>query len=718
MSDAVLRIYAKGNAKPLHHVRVTLQKQKFESDSDGRLNLSIPQDGDGFVRFVLGGYEPLEVAYSDLRPSGEFDIFLLPSLEGENVIVVTGKKREVQVSRKSVSIQEAAKVAPNADPAQVIKLLPGVQSRPYRAEAIIRGSGPRDSRYFIDDLEVPFLFHSIGDLSVIPGAMMKDVKFDSGGFGADQGDATGGIIVVQTQTQIPEAPKTEFVLNLPFYSGIFHSRPLSQNSGLSVGVRRSYVDIILRKILNERNKSSAKEEGSLTLVPYFADAQVVYWERNEDSYTKLSLLGAYDGLKAGFPSDSFTNLQGQASLEFLTSFVNLGLEHSNKLSQGWRIKTTPQVYYFNTSADIFGQTITTKNWVTRIPTQWTKRWNSEQSMNVGLDPAFHFVSVHYNAIIFDASDPTFDPEDAPIRQASFLSRYAKLAAWINFDQKLGAWTLSPGLRVFHDGSIRKISADPRLRTQYALNNENILKAAVGQYSNAPSGAKSSPEIGNPQLGFERAYHYVLGWERHWSEEWQTDLQVYDKHIFNVVASDSLTRYNNKGSLKSYGVEAFIRRNLTERLFAWLSYTYSRTLSRDSAQDAYVPAEYDQTHNLYLVANYRISTRWELGGRFNTHTGDTDTPVAYGVYNASLDKYQPRISAGSESSTRLATYNSLSLYAGHDWLFNAWKLNLRFGLESYWPKPQVLGTTYNYDYSKSEQQKGLSNIPFLELRGEF
>lgn len=41
--------------------------------------------------------------------------------------------------------------------------------------------------------------------------------------------------------------------------------------------------------------------------------------------------------------------------------------------------------------------------------------------------------------------------------------------------------------------------------------------------------------------------------------------------------------------------------------------------------------------------------------------------------------------------------------------------MRFGVEQYWPKPQVERISYNY--TKSEEAYGLTAIPFFELKGE-
>ena len=56
----------------------------------------------------------------------------------------------------------------------------------------------------------------------------------------------------------------------------------------------------------------------------------------------------------------------------------------------------------------------------------------------------------------------------------------------------------------------------------------------------------------------------------------------------MVATDSVNNLNNSGTLLSRGIEVFIRRNLTERLFGWLAYTYSINSQRDNPRPAVSP----------------------------------------------------------------------------------------------------------------------------------
>ena len=681
------------------------------SDPKGEVSISIPAEGDGVVRLFRNGYEPLDVQFSALRPPGEFDIFLYPAVSDDNVVVVTGQRRP-QVSRKTVSVEESRKIAPGGDPAQVVKLLPGVQTSGFGSDVIVRGSGPRDTRYYIDDLEVPFLFHSVGNLSVVPPALMTEVSFDAGGFGSEYGNATGGVIVIRTKNDIPERPMTELVANVPFYSGVFHTRPLSETSSLSVAVRRSYIEVFIDAAL--KNEEGG---GDITLVPYFADMHTVYLNKTENGHSKFTILGAYDGVSAAIPSDSFADEDGRASIEFKTSFINLGLEKMGRINRDWKYTTTPQVYYFESNANFVGNAFALDVTTVRSPTEFSKRLSKTEELVFGIDPAVGRADLDINAIDFRPDDPGFDPEDAHMRRVIVKIPFQNYSAWTSIDKQFGNVLVTPGVRAYYDSLIKKTSADPRLRARVAVNETNVIKTAVGQYSQSPDPAASSADFGNPDLKYIRSNHYVLGLETKWGENWVTEVQGFYKTAYDDVRSDVTTRYNSDGSFRSIGGELFIRRNLTGRLFGWLSYTYSKTEERDSDADPFRDSRYDQTHVLNLVSSYRLTSVWEIGTRYNYHTGDTFTPTTDSVYNANLDKYQPRDDPENKSSERLPDYNSVTVYATKDFLFDTWKMALKFGMESYWPKTQVFGIGYNYDYSKEEEQKGLTAIPFLEVRGE-
>ena len=95
---------------------------------------------------------------------------------------------------------------------------------------IIRGSAPSDSKYYVDDIEVPYVFHNIDDLAVVPGSLLQQVDFEAGGFGVEYGDAMGGVVKLITKSDIPERSTTEFTFNFPFYSGVYDRRPIGDDA--------------------------------------------------------------------------------------------------------------------------------------------------------------------------------------------------------------------------------------------------------------------------------------------------------------------------------------------------------------------------------------------------------------------------------------------------------------------------------------------------------
>ncbi len=703
-----LTVREKGSGIPLARVQIEASGQTFFTDPKGEVTLS---STGGILRFSKKGYEPLEMDLSPDFGAGPMpDVFLYPALSEENLVIVEGKKRP-QISRKSISMDESRKIAPGGDPAQGIKLLPGVQTSARSSEVIIRGSGPRDSMYFIDDLEVPFVFHRIGNLSLLPPLLMDQVDFDAGGFGPEYGNATGGIITIRTTKDIPERPKTEITANIPFYSGVFHTRPLSEDSSLSLGIRRSYAEFFVNQILKN-------QKGSITLIPYFGDLTGMYLLKKEGRTRKLTLLASQDGIRASIPSDSFADEEGRANLDLETGFINLGWEEAGRLDSLWKYRTTPQVFYyktkFNIADNLFRLTVTSL----RAPTHFTKKISPNGEWTLGIDPNVGWARVELDSFEFRNGDPTFDPEDAPKRTLTQTVPFQNLGFWTGVDYALTPeLTLSPGIRAFYATIIQKFSFDPRLRARYALSETQTLKAALGQYSQVPEYASASKDFGNPDLGYTRSIHSVLGLETRWSDAWTTDIQGFYKDINQKVVPDLTTRYSNKGQAQSLGGEFFLRRNQIDRLFGWLSYTYSKTKERNTKEDPFRDSPYDQTHILNLTGNYKLTALWDLGGRYNYHTGDTYTPVEGRVYNATLDKYQKRTRESQRNSKRLDDYHSLTCYGTKDFLFDTWKMTLKFGLESYWPKPQVMGMGSNFDYTKEEKQYGLSAIPFLELRGE-
>ncbi len=703
----VLRVLTKGNGRPLTRVEVKSGANVAFTDPKGEAVLMIPAGATGRLEIARAGYETTQIAIADLLKQPIYTLYLLPATPDDNEVIVRGMRRP-EVSRKTISVSESARIADGGDPVQVTKLMPGVQTQMFSPDIVVRGSGPSDSRYFIDAFEVPDIFHRIGNISVLPDQLTSDVEFSSGGFGPQYGNATGGIVVLRTKSEIPEVAKTEFRVNLPTYSTLYHERPLSDDSSIAVSIRKSYLDYFLPAVM--------PKDAGLTVVPAFADVHAFGVKRVDDGYYKVLAMGSMDGLKLVAPIDAATSEDGRGNIDIFTGFATFGVERMRRLSDAWSYTISPQVLYQKMDMTLLDNKLQWHGWQTSAHTEFRNRRSGNESTYVGIQPTYATVESFVEAPI-PQSDPFADFEEAPKQKSSRKYTFSDISAWIGHDQQLGDFILTPGVRVFYYDQISKTSVDPRFNLRYMVSKETSVKAAVGQYSRAPEVVEASPDFGNPDLDYEKSFHYVLGVETAWSDKWTTDVQVFAKRTIDVIVGDSAKHFVNSGSVISRGLEVFVRRNMTERFFGWLSYTYSKTQERDSDQESLRPAQYDQTHVATVAGSYRLTATWDLGLRVGYHTGDTYTPIRDAVYNADLDKYQPRADDAALYSARNPDFHQIDIFANKDFLFNTWKLALRFGVQYLALESQAFAVQYNYDYSKEEAVAGIPPIPYIELRGE-
>lgn len=703
------RILAKGTGIPLRRATLKIGDGQQFSGPDGIVSVDVAKSVSE-VEISRNGYKTEIVSIGDLTSDITLDVYLIPGQPDDNEVIVRGVRRQ-EVSRKTISAAEARALVPSGDPAQITRLLPGVQTQAFRPEIVVRGSGPNDTRYFVDQLEVPYIFHTFGSLSIIDPDQLSEVEFYSGGFGAQYGNAMGGIVILRTKDEIPERPMTDLTVNIPFYSAAYHERPLSADSSLAVSLRRSYIEFFLKKFL-------PKDSGA-TVVPYFGDAQVVYQKKDGENLDKLSLLTSYDGLKVIFNSPNASGEDGQGTFDLYNGFIIVGNEMRRRLDGGWQYATTPQASWTKVRQSIVDFKIDSDAYRFGVPIELTKRLSPKEKLYVGVDPAVNLFNIDVLAPQPPAGDPTFDFEEAPRINLKRTFRIPEIATWLAADRQIGDLILTPGLRGFYNSQIKRTAIDPRLSARYQIDSANAAKAAIGQFSQDPGqGAEASEEFGNPKLDYQKAIHYVLGLETTWNDLWNTDFQLFHKKAFNLLRGDPEDRYNNSGSLKSSGFEAFIRRNPTARMFGWLSYTYSVTEERNRDEDSFGPAQYDQTQVINLASNYKFTGQFQAGSRLGYHTGDRYTPVDGAVYNANLDKYQKRPLASDSNASRLPPFSQLDIFLQNDALYDTSKLLFRYGVQFLALERQAFGVDYNYDYSKETYFRSIPPIPYIEVKGQF
>jgi len=229
------------------------------------------------------------------------------------------------------------------------------------------------------------------------------------------------------------------------------------------------------------------------------------------------------------------------------------------------------------------------------------------------------------------------------------------------------------------------------------------------------------------VGPELAYHFGAGGEWKPTRLWSLDGELYYiarselVHFTNDSDLDgegmvSPERVINSGVSDTYGLELLVRRELSERVFGWASYTFSHSTQQRFADSARVPTAFDQTHNLNLVASWKPGGGWELGGRLRLSTGRPDTPYIGSTLDADSGGYRPV--SGGLRTTRTPVFQQVDVRVEKTWLFKLWSLGLYLDIQNVFSATNVEATQWDYRYRQSAPVSGVPFLPTLGVRGQW
>jgi len=190
----------------------------------------------------------------------------------------------------------------------------------------------------------------------------------------------------------------------------------------------------------------------------------------------------------------------------------------------------------------------------------------------------------------------------------------------------------------------------------------------------------------------------------------------DDQVVRVPRADGSEGYENIGTGKTYGLEALLRYRFDGRLFGWAAYTLSRSTRKEGPTEPERLFEYDQTHNLTVLASYALGRGWTLGSKFRYTTGSLYTPCHGGVLNAAAGAYACR--SGEPLSERLPAFHQLDVRVDKKWAFDAWNLTAYLDLQNVYNRSNAEAMDYNYNYAQSTTVSGLPLLPNIGVRGEF
>lgn len=523
-------------------------------------------------------------------------------------VSVAGRRYETQSPTEHRMGRAEVRLIPGAfgDPFRAIEILPGVtptvSGLPYY---YVRGAPPAAVGYFVDEVRVPYLFHFGLGPSVIEPALIKEVALHPAAFPARYGRYSGGIVAGETNDPADKL-RGESTIRL-YDAGAFVETPLANGrASVGLGGRVSYTALLL---------SLAVPEAKIDYRDYNARFSVRITDR-----TKLTAFGfgSYD-----YASET-SQTTGKENVLFASEFhrLDIRLDHEGEKSHS-RLAATVGVDRTRLEGNRFA-----RNHVLGLRGRHREALNEWAEVEVGAD------------VLFDFYDG-----DVPSPYAVSRKAYASALAFFSprTDSSSGAWasallrptkttevTLTARADVFTSAGVVAVGPSPRAAIRAPFTERIAGIFALGIAPQTPAFAIPLPGVGYRGIpgGLSYAYQKSAGIEaklpfsfvgsavgfHHSYANLRDVLQNRD----NIDLDDTAIRANPPS--QAVGLELLLKRRLTRRFSATLSYTLSRsTVSSTQERPGFVNP-FDRSHVLQTAVAFDLTHGWLVSARSVVYSG--------------------------------------------------------------------------------------------------
>ena len=642
--------------------------------------------------------------------------------------VVEGDREVLEVTRRTLQRQQLTSIPGTfGDPIRVIQTLPGMQRAPFGIGLLlVRGSNPDDTGIYVDGHEVPSLFHFLGGPSIFNVEMLESIDLYPGGFPARFGRHHGGAVALELRPTksdgVHGAAKVDFI-----DAGGYLRAPITKDISFAVAGRRSYIDAFLGLVLPD-----APAGGQRIVTPVYYDfAGRLDWNLHEEGRAGLFVIGSSDTLRV---VDQDPESAVSTDLSTAVKFFRIIGNYTRNLGGDMKLSMSPawgkdSVTFTGAQAEAAGPFTSVK--LLNNALSYRARVYGRIKPRVALDTGIDVLSriTTYDALV-PVDDNLINGEGIDVPPSQLFRGASTLGVGAYAD--IG-WDISKRLKLVTslrlDGymiSGQSMAAiDPRLVARYAVNNELTAKAYIGEFSQPPQPEAVDRRFGNPNVGMEHATHTGLGYEWKPDRLWSVDSEIYyvrrrslvvftDDIAANPDGTFSATNFLNEGRRDSYGFEILVKREISEHVFGWLSYTFSRANQRQHPDSPWVKTAFDQPHVLNAVGSWKPGRGWELGARFQLGSGRPDTPIIGATYDADSGTYTPV--RGEPRSVRSPLFRQLDVRAEKMWLYDTWSLGLYIDIINVTNATNVETTQYDYRYNESAPVSSFPILPTLGIRG--
>ncbi|WP_346859258.1 TonB-dependent receptor [uncultured Draconibacterium sp.] len=718
--------------------------QGTASNAYGFYSLTIPE-GNYTLQVSFIGYETVKQKI-EATASKTISVSLIESTEQLAEVIVRGEAANANVERVEMgmatlpvkTIKKLPAFMGEVDIIKTIQLLPGIQSGGEASSGLyVRGGGPDENLMLLDEAPVYNASHLMGFFSVFNSDAIKDIQVYKSGIPAEYGGKGSSVIDIRQKDGNSQRFGFEGGIgNLS--SRLTLEGPIIKDKwSFILAGRRTYYDVL--------GKAAGLEE--------LQDNKLYFYDLNGKS--NLIINNNNRIYISGYMGDDVFSMGESIYMRWGNSTATARWNHIFGDKIFMNISAIYSNYDYNLGVP--GDNADNFDWSSRIRDynakfDFTYFFNPNNTIKFGGNTILH----HFRPGKVQTEGENSMFSDMELAQYNALEN----ALYISNEQKISdRFTVQYGLRLSHFQQIGEgevniyqnpealkkneiietkeykkgdkigdafVHLEPRLGMKYTLGRHNSVKSSFNRMvqnlhliTNTQS--PTPLDIWLPTSTYIKPLivdQVSVGYFHNLNNNmWEASLELYYKNMQNVLdyregaelfLNNAIETELLHGKGESKGLELLMKKSKGQ-LTGWVGYTWSKTSRKINGinNGNWYPSSYDRTHDVSVVSNYELNSRWNFAANFVFATGSPISyPVAkYTVQGNQIYEYSAR------NSNRIPDYHRLDISATYDFKKNE---NRRFKQSLNFSVYNVYGRRNAYSITPEANEDNLNQTQFLRI----
>ena len=573
------------------------------------------------------------------------------SVEVEGVTVTAGyfpESIDQPVSVTGMSAEEIRRAPGTAgDVSRVVFALPSVaKADDSKNSLIVRGGGPTENGFYIDNIEISNINHfpeqgsSGGPIGMVHVDFIRNVDFHAGGFGTEYGDRLSAIMDIDFRRGNTQERDIQLDMNFAGFGAVVEGPLGTMDGSYLFSARRSFLDLIVKAI-----------DETETSIPEYSDIQGKVDLRLARNH-RLSVLGIM--------ATDVSNLEGEDAIENEENLYNDFFYRTHTVGANWlaiwgsrahsetSISQTRNRYdyqLFQTVDFIRDGSHTALMDLQPTESEWRLRnvnrliLSDAHRLSTGIEVKVGHASYRN---FYGAWRDELGQETNAFRVDDDIDA-TKVFAFASHTWSPGSrFSLTGGARIGHYSLAGSTTISPRMSARYRLTSTVSVSAAAGvfrQYLPLPLIAQNT---GNRDLRSLRSDHFIIGLQKQLSESTRLTLEAYAKEYRNFPMDPSqpetfvldqvvaLSVFVNdeplvdSGRARTRGLELMLQKKLASNVYGLVSASAFRARYRD-LNGTWRNRIFDNRVTFQAEGGYKPNAKWEFSARWLYGGGRPFTP---------------------------------------------------------------------------------------------